>query len=98
MSFASIEELHKERYEITNKSMKNRFLTESKYLCQSSEDTTIPSFQQLSWSFAGSRLISSAIMSLFQRDEDKHRRIFTSLPGEWISCDNTYKSRLLKTI
>ncbi len=43
------------------------------------------------WSFAGSSLLSNAILSSFRRDEDKYRELFSSLEAEWISCDHTYK-------
>ena len=95
ISLASIEDLHKERYEMMYKSMKNRFLTDLKncrFLGYSSEDITIPNLNDLCWSFAGSSLLSSAIISNFQRDEDKYRELFSSLTAEWISCDHTYKS------
>ena len=72
--------------------MKDRFLTNSRYRCPPSEDTTVPSLGQLCWSFAGSSLISSAIMSNFRSDEDRYRGLFASLTTEWISCDHTYKS------
>ena len=52
MSFASIEDLHTERYKMTYKSMKNKFLSNSK-LCYSSHDMTIPCFREVCWSFAG---------------------------------------------
>ena len=72
--------------------MKDRFLTNSRYRFPPSEDITVPSLGQLYWSFAGSNLISSAIMSNFRRDEDRYRGLFSSLTAQWLSCDHTYKS------
>ena len=53
---------------------------------------TVPHFQELKWSFAGTKLTSSAIISSFQREEDTYCKLFSDLSAEWISSDHTYKS------
>ena len=47
---------------------------------------------QKKWSFAGTELISSPIISRFKREEDTYCKLFSDLSAEWISCDHTYKS------
>jgi hypothetical protein len=95
ISLLSIEDLNKERYEALYNLMRDRFLTDLN-ICRSlgytSESVTAPNFKELRWSFPGSIIISSAIISNFEKLEDKYRELFSGLAAEWISCDHTYKS------
>lgn len=82
------------RYEDFYRNSRKRTIT-SLYLIKNLENSDInmpKSSAELNWSFAGKKLISSAIVSNFPREEKIYRQLFSSLSAEWISCDHTYKS------
>ena len=95
ISLLSIEDLNKERYEALYNLMRDIFLTDLN-ICRSlgytSESVTALNFKELRWSFPGSIIISSAIISNFEKLEDKYRELFSGIAANWISCDHTYKS------
>ena len=95
LSLEAIEDMNRMRYEAFYRNSRKRTVT-SIHLMKTLQnlDTNMPTssaeFNQ--WSFAGAKLISSAIVSNFQREEKIYRQLFSSLSAEWISCDHTYKS------
>ena len=95
LSLRSIEDLNKQRYKMFYKGKIQRLVEDRKIaraLGSLNAGETVPHFPELKWSFAGTKLISSAIISNFQREEDTYRKLFSDLSAEWISCDHTYKS------
>ena len=95
LSLRSIEDLNKHRYKMFYNKKLKRFVEDWKIyriLGFSNAEETVPELQALKWSFAGTKLISSAIISNFQREEVRYRKLFSELSAEWISCDHTYKS------
>ena len=84
LSLRSIEDLNKQRYKMFYKGKIQRLVEDRKIaraLGSLNAGETVPHFPELKWSFAGTKLISSAIISSFQREEDTYcnKTIFRSL-------------------
>lgn len=96
LSHSSIEEMTKQRYEQNYNEMKRKFLTDI-YLTKSQnleslESAKHVSFEIMDWPFPSVNLLSSAILSKFEKEEKTFKRLFSSLLAEWVACDHTYKS------
>ncbi len=95
LSLRSIENLNKQRYKMFYNGQIKRLIEDRKtahVLGRLNAEETVPDFKELKWSFAGTELISSAIISRFKREGDTYCKLFSDLCAEWISCDHTYKS------
>jgi hypothetical protein len=94
LSLRTIEDLNKQRYKMFYNERMKRSIENRKFtnVLGRLNEGTVPEFKELKWSFAGTKLISCAIISRFKREEDTYRKLFSDLSAEWISCDHTYKS------
>ena len=96
LSLTSTEDLNQQRYNTFYNEMRKRMVVDRRIAqllgCPANSGETERDLPGLNWSLAGTKLITSAIISNFQRDEGKYRKLFSSLSAEWISFDHTYKS------
>mgnify|MGYP002803930454 CR=1 FL=1 len=95
LSLEAIEDMNRMCYEDFYRNSRKRTVTSihlMKTLQNSDINMPTSSAELNQWSFAGAKLISSAIVSNFLRAEKIYRQLFSSLSAEWISCDHTYKS------